>query len=92
MSQILLDPTAELDSAERQPLPLPASLTGLTVGLLDISKAKGDIFLDRIDALFRERGVQTRRFRKPTFTRPAPVELLQEIAGQCNVVVEGLAD
>jgi len=92
MNQVLLDPTAELGSAAREPLALPAALDGLTIGLLDISKAKGDVFLDRIDAHLSERGHKTLRFSKPTFTRPAPVELLQEIAQQCDVVVEGLAD
>lgn len=92
MNQILLDPTAELGSAMREPLASPHSLAGLTIGLLDISKAKGDVFLDRIDSHFTERGLKTRRYTKPTFTRPAPVELLQQIAQECDVVVEGLAD
>jgi len=92
MTQVLLDPTAELGTAQREPLPIPDSLAGLTIGLLDISKTKGDIFLDRIDAQLTERGLKTLRFKKPTFTRPAPVELLQEIAQKCDVVVEGLAD
>lgn len=92
MTTVLLDPTAELGAATREPLPIPASLEGLTIGLLDISKAKGDVFLDRIDAQFKQRGVNTLRFKKPTFARPAPVELLQQIASQCDVVVEGLAD
>lgn len=92
MTQVLLDPTGELDPARREPLPIPDSLDGLTVGLLDISKTKGDVFLDRIDAQLQERGLKTRRFKKPTFTRTAPVELLQDIAQQCDVVIEGLAD
>ena len=92
MTTVLLDPTAELGTASREPLPTPTSLTGRTIGLLDISKAKGDIFLDRIDARFRAHGLTTLRFKKPTFARPAPVELLQAIASQCDVVVEGLAD
>lgn len=92
MTQILLDPTSEHGAARREPREKPSSLSGLTVGLLDISKARGDVFLDRIDALFGARGVQTVRFKKPTFTKPAPVELVQEIATHCDVVVEGLAD
>lgn len=92
MNQVLLDPTAELGSAVREPLELPPSLDGLTIGLLDISKAKGDVFLDRIAERLAERGHRTVRFRKPTFTRPAPAALLQDIAGQCDVVVEALAD
>lgn len=90
-TSVLLDPTGELEPARRQPLPKPASLAGLTVGLLDISKSRGDLFLNRLDELFAARGVQTPRFKKPTFTRPAPVALRQEIASRC-AVVEGLAD
>jgi hypothetical protein len=92
MNQVLLDPTAELGTAEREPLAKPKSLDGLTIGLLDISKSRGDIFLDRIDLKFQQHGIKTLRFKKPTFTRPAPVELLQEMAQQCDVVIEGLAD
>jgi hypothetical protein len=92
MNQILLDPTGELGAAHREPLPKPPSLDGLTVGLLDISKARGDMYLDRLDHHFKERGIATKRFKKPTFTRPAPVSLLQKIAAEVDVVVEGLAD
>jgi hypothetical protein len=92
MTQILLDPTAELGAAKHEPLAQLESLDGLTIGLLDISKSRGDVFLDRVDEHFRRRGLKTLRFKKPTFTRAAPVELLQEMARQCDVVVEALAD
>lgn len=92
MNQVLLDPTGELGAAHREPLPKPASLDGLTIGLLDISKTRGDVYLDRLDEHFKERGLTTKRFKKPTFTKPAPVSLLQEIAAEVDVVVEGLAD
>jgi hypothetical protein len=32
------------------------------------------------------------RYRKPTFARPAPVDLRHEIATHCEVVIEALAD
>ena len=35
---VLLDPTSERSLAVRERLPRPATLAGLTVGLLDISK------------------------------------------------------
>lgn len=50
------------------------------------------MFLDRLAARFAAEGVTVKRFKKPTFAKPAPVDLLQEIATQCDVVVEGLAD
>ena len=92
MSLIVLDRTGELEPSFRQPLGKPNSLEGLTLGLLDISKAKGDVFLDRLETLFTEKGVAVRRYKKPTFARPAPTELLQEIATNVDVVIEGLAD
>ena len=89
---ILLDPTAERTSAMRALLARPAALDGLTVGLLDISKARGNVFLDRLDEQLVARGITVKRYRKPTFTRVAPTALKQQIATECNIVIEGLAD
>ena len=89
---ILLDPSGERAVAERELLARPRSLDGRVVGLLDISKPRGDIFLDRIEERLRMAGVDVRRFKKPTFTKPAPVDLRYEIATQCDVVIEALAD
>ena len=92
MSIVILDPTSERQVAERTRCARPASLSGLTVGLLDISKARGDIFLNRLEERLVEIGANVKRFRKPTFTKPAPVDLRHEIASQCRVVIEALAD
>ena len=92
MTKVLLDPTSERTPSERERVARPASLDGLTVGLLDISKARGDVFLDRLDDLLTARGLRVLRYAKPTFTKPAPVDLRHEIAEQCDVVIEALAD
>jgi hypothetical protein len=92
MTRVLLDPTGELAPAEVALLPRPASLEGKVVGLLDISKPRGDVFLDRLSARLEEAGARVERFRKPTFTKPAPVDLRHEIATTCDVVIEALAD
>lgn len=89
---ILLDPTAERSPATRARIARPAALDGLTVGILDISKARGNVFLDRIDEQLAARGIAVKRYRKPTFTRVAPTALKQQIATECHVVIEGLAD
>ena len=88
----LLDPTAERTPSTRQLLPRPASLEGRSVGLLDISKARGDVLLDRLAERLTADGVTVRRYAKPTFAKPAPVDLRHEIATQCEVVIEALAD
>jgi hypothetical protein len=89
---VLLDPTGERSSATRERVARLDSLDGKTVGLLDISKPRGDIFLDTIEARLRDRGAEVLRFAKPTFTKPAPVDLRHEIATRCDAVIEALAD
>jgi hypothetical protein len=89
---ILLDPTAERAPSARPRLARPATLDGMSVGLLDISKARGNVFLDRIEERLSALGIAVKRYSKPTFTRIAPTPLKQQIAGECQVVVEGLAD
>jgi hypothetical protein len=90
--RVVLDPTSERSPASRERLPRLGSLAGRRIGLLDISKARGDVFLDRVDALLRARGAEVLRFRKPTFTKPAPIDQRKEIATRCDAVVEALAD
>ncbi len=92
MTTTILDPTGERAVAHRTMVERPATLSGLTVGLLDISKARGDVFLDRLEQRLTEVGAKVKRFKKPTFTKPAPVDLRHEIASQCQVVIEALAD
>jgi hypothetical protein len=89
---IVLDPTGERRPAGRARVPRPPSLAGRVVGLLDISKPRGDVFLDRLAQLLAERGATVRRYMKPTFTKPAPADLRARIARECQVVVEALAD
>lgn len=92
MTTTVLDPTNERQVVTRQLVSRPTSLVGLTVGLLDISKARGDIFLDRLEKRLIDIGARVKRFKKPTFTKPAPIDLRHEIATTCNVVIEALAD
>jgi hypothetical protein len=89
---VLLDPTEERSAALRPRLKRPPSLDGLTVGILDISKPRGNVFLDRLDEILTGRGLAVRRYMKPTMTRPAPLPLRQQIADEVQVVIEGLAD
>ena len=92
MTTTVLDPTGELRPAARERTPRPESLSGLTVGLLDISKPRGNIFLDRVEEKLTELGATVNRYAKPTFTKPAPVDLRHEIATSCDAVIEALAD
>ena len=89
---VVLDPTAGKQAAGLPEAARIDAIGGKTVGLLDISKPRGDVFLDRIQELLEIDGATVRRFAKPTFTKPAPVDLRHEIAAACDAVIEALAD
>jgi len=88
----ILDPSGERSVSARPRLARPDSLDGLRVGLLDIAKTKGDVFLDRLEQRLTERGLEVKRYAKPTNTRPAPTPLAQQIATEVDVVIEALSD
>ena len=92
MTEIFLDPTAELNPAAKALLPRLQSLEGKTIGLLDINKPRGDVLLNHLEQLFTEQGVLVKRYSKPTMTRVAPLAVKQKIATECDAVIEALAD
>lgn len=93
MTLTILDPTDERVPIRRTLSARPSRITG-TVGLVDISKPRGDVLLDRLAARLAERypDVGLRRYRKPTFAKPAPADLRRQILSECDMVIEGLAD
>ncbi len=92
MEITLLDPTNEAEPSRRSTAQRLETLDGATVGLLDISKARGDVFLNRLERGLAKRGEDVLRFSKPTFAEVAPVDLRQQIAERCDAVIEALAD
>ena len=86
----ILDPSGERDPAGRPLAERPPA--GRTIALVDIRKPRGDVFLDELERLLRERGHEILREAKPTFTKPAPQDLRRDIAQRCDAVIEALAD
>ena len=64
----------------------PKSLHGLTIGLLDNGKENGDALLDRTAERLAARGATIVRARKPSFSRPAPLEVIESLA-HCAAVI-----
>ncbi len=89
----IIDPTDERIPLRRALARRPEGIAG-AVGLLDISKPRGDVLIDRLAECLRARlpGVELRRYRKPTFARPAPDGLRRQIKEECGFVIEALAD
>lgn len=90
-----MDYVSPFDDRAREADPLaarPDALEGRCVALLDITKARGDEFLDRLETLLQRRGARTFRIAKEAFSRPASVDVIEEIAIHGDLTVEGLAD
>ena len=89
---IVLDPTSERGPRSRPRAHRLNQLAGSTIALLDISKPRGDVFLEGLATLLEERGARIARFRKPTYTKTASPDLRREIHTKCAAVIEALAD
>jgi hypothetical protein len=90
------DLVSPFDEARREPTPLAprlAALAGKRLLLLSISKPKSLEFLDELErVLIEDHGAQVSRAAKPAFTRPAPVDLIEQAVAESDGVVEALAD
>jgi hypothetical protein len=93
MKQVIIDPTDERAPIARTLATRPAAIRG-RVALLDIAKPRGDVLIDRLAEHLQDRlpGIELKRFRKPTFTKPAPDDLRRRIAQESDFVIEALAD
>jgi hypothetical protein len=89
----IMDPTDERVPVTRQLTPRPETITG-RVALLDISKPRGSVLLDQLEEVLGKQlpGVTLTRYAKPTFSKPAPAALREEIHQDNDFVIEALAD
>ena len=95
MPTILVNPLDETPRARGSAAPRLERIEGKTIGLLDISKPGGSVFLDHLERRLRERYGVTAVIRetKPTFTKPAPAEVLERLRRHnVDAVIEALAD
>lgn len=92
-SRVILDPTDERAPIGRRLATRPDRLHG-TLGIIDISKARGNLFCDEVERLLHDRlpELDIIRLRKPTFTKPAPADLRDEVGVRCQAVIQALAD
>ena len=87
-----VDPTAGGGKEIIPPAPRPSNLSGKVVGLLDNTKEQADIILQTIgEALCERYGVEKVILRrKEHYSKPAPGEMIDEMAKQVDVVIAGL--
>ncbi len=95
MKIVLVNPLDETQPAAGRPAPRLDTVAGKTIGLLDISKWGGSFFLDQLEKSLKDRYGVDRIVRvvKPTFTKPAPGGVIDQLVrAECAAVIEALAD
>ena len=90
---IVLDPTDEQKPLSRQLATRSRDLSG-SIGIIDISKPRGDVFCDELEILIHAANpsLEIVRLKKPTFTKPSPEDLRDEVAERCTAIIQALAD
>ena len=87
-----IDPTAGGNKSRIALAPRPMDLAGKVVGLIDNTKEQADVILETVaDALRQRYGVAKVIIRrKEHFSKPAPQELLNEMAKEVQVAAAAL--
>ena len=87
-----IDPTACGNKPKIEMALRPSDLAGKVVGLLNNTKEQGELILTTIgDALRARYGVAGIILRtKETFSKPAPVDMINEMADKVQVAVTAL--
>jgi hypothetical protein len=91
----LLDPTGFAErSADGTLAPRPAVLRGLTIGLLDNTKANAAPLLSEIAGELRSRFEigETRQYTKDYFGTPVKDDLLRQIVDEVDLVITAVGD
>ncbi|MBI1725090.1 MAG: hypothetical protein HYR52_05590 [Candidatus Tectomicrobia bacterium] len=87
-----VDPSAGGSKKAVPPAPRPPALAGKVVGLLDNTKEQADVILQTLGDLLRERYDVSKVVvrRKEHYSKPAPDEMIAEMAQEVDVAIAAL--
>jgi hypothetical protein len=88
MSITFIDPSVASTKSVRL-APRPSSLSGKVIGLYDNTKEQADIVLEALgDELMSKYGAKDVFGRRGIhYSKPAPLETIEEMARKCDVVI-----
>lgn len=91
---LLYDPTAPGNAGQGRAGVKLATLAGKVVGFIDNAKPNFNHLVDDVaELLVAGYGVKrVVKRRKPSASIPATVEVLEELAGECDLVITGSGD
>lgn len=93
-SIVVLDPVAPKRDEPQQSRRALDGLAGKVVGFIDNGKPNFNHLVDDLAELLKSRyGVRsTVKHGKRTASIPAPEEVMEDVAGQCDLVITGAGD
>lgn len=93
-SILVLDPTAKANVPEGEMAQRVDTLEGKVVGFLHNSKPNADLLLERIEEVLSGRFSlkEVVRRMKPDAASGASQPLIDELAGTCDLVINGVGD
>ena len=91
---LLVDPTTEPSPTHFDGAPRLRDLSDKRVGLIDDSKPNAKELLEEVTSILGERfGVATVKYhRKPSASKPATPDVIQDMARDCDYVIVGVGD
>lgn len=93
MKFLLVDPTQQAADLAITRADRPADLRGLRLGLVQNTKQNAAKLLEEVEAFLRDelQPATINRYAVPA-TLPAPDEVLDQIAAECDLVIEAIGD
>jgi hypothetical protein len=94
-TEAILSPEGSTEETRHQLAPRRfKTLDGVRLGLLGNSKLNSDAVLEQVGELLKERYKLESVFvrSKPTFSKPAPDEMVKEMVQHADVIVTGVGD
>ena len=90
----VMDPRGATPSTSVPMAARPSGLGGVTLALVDNTKINAGNLLDQLASLLEAEARPARivRFSKPDATRPAPPDLVKQIAEECDAAVLAIGD
>lgn len=90
----IMDPTGEIDAPVLTLNPMPDTLQGVTIGIVDNAKPNADFVLGRLARAAVEAlgAAEVTSLRKRSEAEPAPPEDLDRLARTVHLAVGGLAE
>ena len=91
---LIYNPTAACYHDAKSNAPVLATLAGKTIGFIDNAKPNFNFLVDELAEIFVQRhgAAKVIKRRKRGASMPAPRDVIEELANECDLVIAGSGD